>query len=188
MKYLMKYQPVGLFLVEGLRMNLNMTNSTDRYNFKMSGIVWMMIFSCLFTAFAFKGIDTWQFVLPDNIVDRITSLSFFNIFFGISSLDGLAFIGLFVPLLTGLASIALRISFLAGFIFKGLVIGFNAYFTLNVIPVFYSPVLIKLRSFFDLLASTAAFCYDWFEHVLFLFKRICSGPLQDRFLSGFFIL
>ncbi len=57
-------------------------------------------------------------------------------------------------------------------------------FALTTTSIFRTGTLVKFRGGFNLLASRALLCYDDFGHGFFLIKKLCSEPLQARYLCG----
>jgi len=77
--------------------------------------------------------------------------------------------------------ICLAISRLASFT---LLVGFATRITITLKPVFVSPVFVKLRKWFDLLAFRTSLGYDLLRHNRFLNKRLCLEPVCSAILRS----
>ncbi len=64
----------------------------------------------------------------------------------------------------------------------------TAYFAGVAKAVFFSPIVIKFRNSFNLIATGASFCYDLLRHGFFLIKKSCLEPLQTQYLCGSFYI
>ncbi len=61
-----------------------------------------------------------------------------------------------------------------------------ASFTYRPLSVFTSFLIMKFGEFFNFLATSTSFCFNWFRHGFFLVKKLCLEPLQTQYLCGSF--
>lgn len=60
-------------------------------------------------------------------------------------------------------------------------------FTVVMVSVCFTSVFVKVRNWFNLLASTASFCYDWFRHArLLLISDYCLELVAAHTVSSSF--
>ncbi len=177
-------------------------------------VTMMMVLFCLLTARALQGIWTRYSVMADSMCDSIFCLNpfrkfcvipkraaFLSSFISISSTIAFTMsFTLFALLILALSSLkffALPMTFLGNFTFFCLIMAFVCSLTLFALSVslcanlaspiktiFRPTVFAKLRSWLIFLALAASFCFSYFRHGFFLFKKLCFEPLQTQYLCG----
>ena len=143
-----------------------MTFFTNGQNIKI--MLWkiapMVIFFCLFGAvMALQSIGTGQFTVLNSIANDASCF----ISVGMSSLKALE---------SNFAFFCLAMTLISSFAFLGSGISSLAGFAVYLKTIFCTSILVKFRDRFDLLAFGAAFCFNWFSHSLFPYKRFRLEP------------
>ncbi len=169
-----------------------MTRNTNRYNIKpmLFCVAGMVIVVRLFATGAFECVWFRDVSGSDSIVDIglrlqllcvllsiLLSSGFDSFSFAIAFLRRFSFFAVIVRLTT-------RFAFLAFSIATARYLSATSAFFLE--SVFLGSVLVKFRNGFNFLASAALLWYDGFGHVLFLNKRISSGPVAAQTATGSF--
>lgn len=177
-------------------MNSIVTFNTKTDNFKRLGIVRMVILLCLFATGACQCFNRKQFSCLNSIIHYATRISFlweFVVTFVIGSrLRSSALVCCSVTPVRSSPFFALSVSARSCSIkiaaFLGAISPFssfpNTFFALTAVSIFGSWTIMELRNRFNFLASGTLLCYDGLRHILFLYKRVCYGPLQTRYLCG----
>ena len=173
-------------------MNFIMTRTTNRNNIEpMFGrIVRMVILLRLFAATALKQSGFRHVFSCYCIVYSTLCSTFIGIVFAIFLTGLLAFFRLTIQLVCLPAFFGSAIFFITLpvclFAFRSSAIFFLvqrcAFFAPRMKAIFMSSGFIKLRSGFNSFAIYASFCLNCLRHFLFLFKRLCLGPIGSTIL------
>ncbi len=155
---------------------------TNRNNVKpmFLGITFVvMAVLCLCATRAFRLAGTGHFTDPDGFTQSTMGRSLFGVFGVVTEhipiMGNFAFSALVVAFISSLSFCALLVSLMASFIFLCLLISptieFVAVFAPAGIAILRGTSFVKLRNGFNLFASSAGFCYDWFSHLVLSLKK-----------------
>jgi hypothetical protein len=155
-----------------------MTSTTYWYDFEMilfSVIFRMMIVSCCFvTVSTLVRICRLQFTATDSIIDSTVCFDSFWILFLVF---GCVFLYVYFPFFALLESFAsTRVNFTTSWCLSIL---FNAGLAMTTQIIFLGYIFVKLGEWFNLLASRALFCYDFFSHNQFLYNWFWLEPVSE---------
>ncbi len=147
-----------------------MTRTANRNNIKsvLGQIAFVMIVLCLLTARAFQSVNPRQF----------------------ADLNGLGYCGICPILLwmhssTCIAFFASSVTLVISLVFLCLVAFCGTAFTNIYMAVCSRFIFMELRKWFNFLAMSAGFCYNWARHnFLSLQKNVVLEPSQTLYLCG----
>ncbi len=131
------------------------------YSFRMNKIIFFMSFFLIYTS-----LFTFSIQLGLSFADRCFLIVFMIIFIFTRSLIYISPFFMFF-----------------GFSFF-FAINYHARFTFVLFPKCISPVVMKLRNWFNFLASRTFSCYNSLRHGFFLIKKLCFEPLEGQPLCG----
>ena len=146
-------------------MQRDMTFIAKRNNAQRFGIIRMMIFLRLITAYFTKTRSYLrESVSFYCVIQNCRCFVFLWVFFSVSS------------------SNTQSLSFESYCVFILFIIFITTFFAVTIISIFAWLAFIKIRQRFALLAFLTGLCYDCFRHLLFLIKSNCLEPVTSTYL------
>ncbi len=177
-------------------MNMFMTNTTDRNDIEpvLFCVAGMVVVMCLFATGTVEGIWARQAAKANCCGDNVSCLYLLCVLLSVSVIISTGccfpFFSLAIafdncvhggPVLLVVPFFSLFTFFCAS-IFSRRCKG--AQFALPLHSVFCGAVLVKFRSGFNFLASTALLWYDGFGHGFFFLKKLCLEPIAAQTVVG----
>ncbi len=171
-----------------------MTFNTKRNNTKpvfWFVISYMVIIVCLFIAIiTLQRIGTWQFATFNSSVYSFTGLERFSVVYPEFCLLQTSFRALYILILSDFEFFGLSVFLVYGLGFISSYINvindFSTGIATSLVSIFSATIFAKFFNRLNFLATTAFFCFNWFRHGFFLFKKLCLEPITAHTVVGSF--
>ncbi len=145
----------------------------------------VMVFLCLLATLTKKAVRARHFATRNSVINTTTCCKFLFISLVSCSLPLFAFGSAPAFMVAYTVCFGLPIGFcIFPHIFFVVWPCFSARFTTVVKTVGITAIFVKLRNVFYFFAVAASFCYNWFRHGFFLFKKLCLRAVQTQYLFG----